>query len=112
MFGLLERWAALEPTWCRIYEDRIGFGPDSRRLWVDWNWDFASDRDTRTLQKAVIEAIEARNWQWTRRRDGSITVGHRNALHSVVLASQDFTRDLLNAYVQRLEMQYQLLVNH
>lgn len=110
MFGLLERWAVLEPTMCRIYEDRISFGPRKDDDWIEWDWEFIPWREAGSLQMAVIDAIASRSWQWARHKDGSITVGHRDALHSVVIAGRDFTRDLLSAYVQRLEMEHHLLI--
>ncbi len=109
MFGLLERWAALEPQWCRLGEKKISFGPQKDDDWIEWDWEYLPWRESGSLQMAVIEAIQARNWSWTRRSDGTITVGNPSALHSIIIAGSNFTLDLLNAYVQRLEMEVHLL---
>ena len=109
MFRLLERWASLEPQWCRLEEERISFGPKKDDDWIEWDWEFVPWREAGSLQMAVIDAIASRDWAWQRHADGTVTVGHPNALHSIVIAGEDFTTDLLNAYVQRLEMEYHLL---
>ncbi|MEM8488546.1 MAG: hypothetical protein AAF564_23565 [Bacteroidota bacterium] len=109
MFGLIERWAALEPQWCRLGEQKISFGPKGDDDWIEWDWEFLPWRESGSLQMAVIEAIDARNWSWTRNSDGTITVGSPAALHSIIISGRNFTLDLLNAYVQRLEMEVNLL---
>jgi hypothetical protein len=77
--------------------------------WIAWDWEYIPWREAGSVQRAVLEAIEARNWRWERRKNGFITVGHQDALYSVVIAGRDFTKDLLCAYVQRLELEYHLL---
>ncbi len=109
MFALLERWAALEPAWCRLTDEGISFGPRNDEDWIDWDWDCIPWREAGSVQMAVIHAIESRGWCWERLGDGTITVGQPSALHSVVVAGQHFAHDLLNAYVQRLEMETSLL---
>jgi hypothetical protein len=111
MFRLLERWATLEPQWCRLEEDRISFGPKKDDDWIEWDWEFVPWREAGSLQKIVMNAIEARNWSWQRYGDGTVTVGQSKALHSIVISGNNFTTDLLNAYVQRLEMEMHLLSN-
>lgn len=109
MFALLERWAALEPHWCRLTEDGISFGPKKDEDWIAWDWDHIPWREEGSIQQAVIQAIETHGWAWERSMDGTIMIGQPAALYSVIVAGKDFTRDLLNAYVQRLEMEVNLL---
>lgn len=111
MFRLLERWASLEPQWCRLEHDRISFGPKKDDDWIEWDWEFVPWRETGSLLMAVMKAIATRGWTWQRHPDGTVTVGHPNALHSIVIGGESFAADLLNAYVQRLEMETYLLAN-
>ena len=112
MFALLERWAALESQWCRLTDDGINFGPEKDDDWIGWDWDCIPWREAGSIQQAVMQAIDKRGWCWERLQDGTITVGQPSALYSIVLASKNFAQDLLNAYVQRLEMEVNLLVIH
>ena len=109
MFALLERWAALEPQWCRLSDDGIHIGPKKDEDWIAWDWEFIPWREEGSVQQAVIQAIESHGWSWERCMDGTITVGQPFALYSVIVAGKQFTHDLLNAYVQRLEMEFNLL---
>ena len=109
MFALLERWAALDPEWCRLSEDGISIGPEDDDDWIAWEWDFIPWREAGSIQQAVTQAIVSRQWSWQRHSDGTVTVGQQAALHSIVVAGKNFTHDLLNAYVQRLEMEVKLL---
>ena len=109
MFDLLERWAALEPAWCRLDEARISFGPQKDDDWIEWDWEFIPWREQGSLQIAVIAAMEKRDWAWERFGDGTLRVGGLDGLQAVVFGGESFTRDLLNAYVQRLEMEILLL---
>ena len=110
MFALLERWAALEPQWCRLTDDGINFGPEKDDDWIGWDWDNVPWREAGSVLQAVMQAIEQRGWRWERHQDGTITVGQPATLYSIVLAGTHFAQDLLNAYVQRLEMEVKLLV--
>ncbi|MEZ4701641.1 MAG: hypothetical protein R2834_14985 [Rhodothermales bacterium] len=111
MIDLLKRWAALEPAWCHIDGRRIYFGPSGRQEWVETYRKQIPWRAEGAIQKAVILAMDERAWIWERGADGSLTVGHPDGVQSVVLSGTDFTADLLNAYVQRLEIARYLLAD-
>ncbi len=108
MVDLLERWAALEPAWCRRSGQHFHLGrkrdeaelPSSLPL----TW-----RNEGVIQRAVLAALDARGWKWERGADGTVTVGARDGLLAVVLKGSDFTRSLLDSYVQRLEIEHYLL---
>ena len=109
MFTLLERWAALEPAWCRLTDDGISFGPTNDEDWIGWDWDSIPWREEGSIQHAVMQAISSRNWVWKYSGSGTLKVGQPDALYSIIIAGKNFTQDLLNAYVQRLEMEVSLL---
>ena len=104
LLSLLRKWAFLEPRWCRIDHKRARFGPEEDEDWVAFDWEFVPWRESGALQIAVQDAIKERGWEWQKTADGTVIVGPRGALTSIVMCGDDFSVDLLNAYVQRLEM--------
>lgn len=88
---------------------RIYFGPPDGKDWIDAQRKRISWRSEGAIQQAVLLAMAERAWSWERGAYGSVRVGHPEGLQAVVLAGTDFTADLLDAYVQRLEMALHLL---
>ncbi len=109
MVALLNRWAALEPAWCHIDERRIYFGPPGQQEWIEPSRRTITWRQAGCIQMAVLLALDARAWRWQRGSDGLLTVGHPEGVRAVVRTGDDFSSDLLSAYVQRLEIDRCLL---
>lgn len=105
MRELLERWAKLEPERCQVGEYYAHFSLDGFQFRL-WHNDVLTPRRSATLLAAVIEAIEARGWDWnlmsmlpwnaTARRYMATVTYHVKEADSDVAA-------LLTAYLAALE---------
>lgn len=102
--GFLERWAELEPERCKAF-------PRHATVQVKGKWNPAEF--TGTILAAVIEAIEARGWEWTlwsdgREREATVHIQdddpkqpRRN--HGTDLTTDQPAAALLTAYLAALE---------
>lgn len=108
MRELLERWAKLEPERLLGYDTTIGvgFSVDRHAHTVIWKYGIRQI-DRAVILAAVIEAIEARGWDWT--IEHCTTCGHKyTAWLSVTAPGQDAGGDtpaeaLLSAYLAAVE---------
>ncbi|HEX7038900.1 MAG TPA: hypothetical protein VF202_02180 [Trueperaceae bacterium] len=73
---LLEKWAALEPDWCRVDDERasvmadVGTPLERPRFTAQYHRLGQYEPD---ILAAVIEAVEARGWDWMLWGDGKGT---------------------------------------
>ncbi|HEX7040884.1 MAG TPA: hypothetical protein VF202_12250 [Trueperaceae bacterium] len=75
MRELLEKWAALEPDWCRVDDERasvmadVGTPLERPRFTAQYHRLGQYEPD---ILASVIEAIEAHGWEWSLWSDGAL----------------------------------------
>ena len=107
MPALLKQWAELEPERCM---DDSGFGLGE---WYDLPLNNDDPRSESVeandltngawiIERAVREAIAARGWDWGKSKFARVITSERHIWQGYDGTDQDFTRALLQAYLEAL----------